>query len=582
MPNFYPQWYAYGGDPYEAFNARIFDGVSNIYQTGSLKGYTKSKSNGVTTLSMEGADDVTLQKGQYYNKAMGRVENKADAAAGALNALGSLGELAQNVIGMADIEDTTGIENNIEETANSDFTGASSNADMLSSWNSINWQKNDYKSKDIRGMNTGDKILGVVGATGQGAAAGSQINVPWGTIAGAAVGLGAGLGGVFAGDRKARKKAAELNTQATMANRDATNAFAQANTQLANQQWINRMYNLSAYGGPLGDGVRVYDTGGAEAEYTGTEMMDPPQWMKDIFFRRRKRKLDRKGIIPVFDEYGREVDRRDPDEQEMMFIQQFGLDELRNRMISSASNERRFSRDFGFGNHPSDYPDNGNMNQAMDEIFSYGLASGNLTPNQVVAYGIVPLHEINEYKSIDEPNYNPGKKVNPNDNSIGMEQTLGWHQLSKTYRVDKDDYSKIIKEPDYYNAYDNYFRYLEENGLEHNRDNYNKYIFSKYLEDKWYDYNRWLKKLPRGKVDKNEFGPNGPKLWEIWNDPNSTLEQLAEVVSQVFERSSSRHNKEYNAQNDSNVRKVYDYFMYRYPQYMTREYFELHNDYGGN
>ena len=64
------------------------------------------------------------------------------------NGLGSAGSIVSGVTGIVDsalknarIADTTGIENSIEDTQNTDFSNASDTTSLLDSWNSINWQR---------------------------------------------------------------------------------------------------------------------------------------------------------------------------------------------------------------------------------------------------------------------------------------------------------------------------------------------------------------------------------------------------------------------------------------------------------
>lgn len=174
------------------------------------------------------------------------------------NGLGSAGSIVSGVTGIVDsalkndqIADTTGIENSIEETQNTDFSNASDTASLLDSWNSINWQDADYTMKDVRGGSIGGMIGNTISAIGSGATAGAQVGGPWGAIGGAAAGLFGSLAGIFTGNAKARKKAAELNKKANIANQAATNNFDYTAENLEKQQYKNMLANVTKDGGKI-------------------------------------------------------------------------------------------------------------------------------------------------------------------------------------------------------------------------------------------------------------------------------------------------------------------------------------------
>ena len=71
------------------------------------------------------------------------------------------------------------------------------------------------------------------------------------SIVGAAVGLGGALGGIFAGNARARRKAAELNKAANIANMTVTNNFDYKNEALESQRYQNMQANIAAEGGRI-------------------------------------------------------------------------------------------------------------------------------------------------------------------------------------------------------------------------------------------------------------------------------------------------------------------------------------------
>lgn len=174
------------------------------------------------------------------------------------NGLSSAGSIVSGVTGIVDsalknaqIADTTGMENSIADTQNTDFNSASDTTSLLDSWNSINWQDADYTMKDVRGVSTGEMIGNTISAVGSGAMAGAQIAGPWGAVGGAAAGLiGSGIG-IFTGNAKARKKAAELNEKANIANQAVTNNFDYTSESLEKQQYKDMLANVAKDGGKI-------------------------------------------------------------------------------------------------------------------------------------------------------------------------------------------------------------------------------------------------------------------------------------------------------------------------------------------
>lgn len=181
-----------------------------------------------------------------------------DAFSSVGSGLSSAGSIVGGVTGIVDsalknaqIADTTGIENSIGETQNTDFSNASDTTSLLDSWNSINWQNADYTMNDVRGVSIGEMIGNTISAVGQGAMSGAQVAGPWGAIGGAAAGLLGSGAGIFAGYSKAKKKAAELNERANIANQAATNNFDYTAENLEKQQYKDMLANVTKDGGKI-------------------------------------------------------------------------------------------------------------------------------------------------------------------------------------------------------------------------------------------------------------------------------------------------------------------------------------------
>lgn len=219
---------------YRSLNRRVFSGETNTGIQQSSEGLSSLADTASSVLGGMGLD-------------------KASGALGkAGGIIGGVTQMADIAMKNAQIADTSGIESSIEDTKFTDFTDKNDSSSLLDSWNSLNWQNSDYEMKDVRGLSTGQMIGNTFSSVATGAMAGAQaVPGPWGAIAGAAVGLGSSLAGIFVGNKKARKKAEELNRLAEEANKRQTNSF---NTQVASvnqENFMNRLANVAAKGGPL-------------------------------------------------------------------------------------------------------------------------------------------------------------------------------------------------------------------------------------------------------------------------------------------------------------------------------------------
>ena len=170
------------------------------------------------------------EKGLGWNKASGDALKSSFSNVGsAINSVGSVvggvTSIVDSAMKNAQTADTTGIESNIQELKDETFSEATDSESLLDAYNSINFQKDNYSMKDIRGVSGGEMAMNTLSAIGSGASAGASVGGPWGAVAGAAVGLGGALAGIFTGNSKARKKAKMLNLAAKDANNRAIDAF---------------------------------------------------------------------------------------------------------------------------------------------------------------------------------------------------------------------------------------------------------------------------------------------------------------------------------------------------------------------
>lgn len=209
------------------------------------KYYTKRRGRNVLNLSGErlykfsGEDDTGYTK---VEKALGGIGSIA----------GGITTIIDSAKKNAQIADTSAIEASIENTGNADFSENSDYQSFLDSISNFNYAKDDYEMSDVRGVSGWDMVGNTLSSIGAGATAGFQSGGgPWGAIAGAAVGLGSSLAGIFIGNKKAREKAAELNAAAELANDRADASKMMQFNSLNNDSYIESLKNLAADGGSI-------------------------------------------------------------------------------------------------------------------------------------------------------------------------------------------------------------------------------------------------------------------------------------------------------------------------------------------
>lgn len=168
------------------------------------------------------------------------------------NVVGGITSIIDSSLKNAQIADTTGIEDSIKNLRDTDFSEATNSDSLIDAYNNLDFLKDDYSWKDIRGASNGELVGNTLSAIGSGAMAGASVGGPYGAIAGAAIGLGGGLAGIFAGKNKARKKARFLNQAAEAANNMAIDNYDfQVNDVMQNNARNAMQYAYAAEGGPI-------------------------------------------------------------------------------------------------------------------------------------------------------------------------------------------------------------------------------------------------------------------------------------------------------------------------------------------
>ena len=174
-----------------------------------------------------------------------------DNVLGSLGSIGStLGTFATSFKENASVKDMSGKKALIEDAGNTQFSEDDYDS-LLNQWNNINWQRPNYRAKDLKGISTGQQISNVFNSTASGAATGAKIGGPWGALAGSIAGLGTAIGGIFSGKKKAKVLADQLNSMSLLANTDNIADYNRA-VMMANNNIYDNLYgNFKSKGGSI-------------------------------------------------------------------------------------------------------------------------------------------------------------------------------------------------------------------------------------------------------------------------------------------------------------------------------------------
>lgn len=222
----------------------IFDGEHNFGATIEKIDFNPALQDKARALKQSGLaqPSQTQSSGFDFSNFMGK----------AGNVVSGVTSIIDSSLKNAQIADTTGIENNIKDLRDTDFSGATDSNSLLNAYNNLNFQKDDYSWKDVRGVSNGELVGNTLSATGSGAMAGASVGGWIGAIVGAAAGLGGSVGGIFAGKNKAKRKAKFLNQAAEAANDMAIDNYDfQVNDVMQDNARNAMQYAYAADGGPI-------------------------------------------------------------------------------------------------------------------------------------------------------------------------------------------------------------------------------------------------------------------------------------------------------------------------------------------
>lgn len=240
----------------KSFTGNIFDGEHNFEAIPPINNYVSNFVD-INKLTPEQAKlaGFTPTNDKLATSSFDKPKSGFDAS----NFIGKAGNVVSGVTSIIDsslqnakIADTTGIENNIKDFRETDFSEATDSNSLINAYNNLNFLKDDYSWKDVRGVSNSELFGNTLSAVGSGAMAGASVGGPWGAVAGAAIGLGGSLAGIFTGKNKAKRKARFLNQAAEAANNTAIDNYDFQVDDVMQDNARNAMkYAYAAEGGPI-------------------------------------------------------------------------------------------------------------------------------------------------------------------------------------------------------------------------------------------------------------------------------------------------------------------------------------------
>lgn len=240
----------------KSFAGNIFDGEHNFGAVTPVNNYVSNFVD-INKLNPEQAKlaGFTPTNNNLVSSSFSTPKSGFDVSAfigKAGNVVSGVTSIMDSSLKNAQIADTTGIENNIKDLRDTDFSEATDSDSLINAYNNLNFLKDDYSWKDVRGVSNSELFGNTLSAVGSGAMAGASVGGPYGAIAGAAIGLGGSLAGIFTGKNKARKKARFLNQAAEAANNMAIDNYDfQVNNVMQDNARSALQYAYAANGGPI-------------------------------------------------------------------------------------------------------------------------------------------------------------------------------------------------------------------------------------------------------------------------------------------------------------------------------------------
>lgn len=194
----------------------------------------------------------TLSQEQFDTVKSAINSGKASAAmGGGMAALQGATQIMGNVMNMAQITDTTEQENQIKGVSELGNTDYDSFEQLSADYDKLAASPMRFDYRTIRGKRNEELVGSVADSALSGAAAGLAVGGPWGALAGGVVGLGAGLAGVFTGNRAAQDKKEALELEADVASRQAQRNLSLANDNMMEYNFRSGVSRRAEFGGKI-------------------------------------------------------------------------------------------------------------------------------------------------------------------------------------------------------------------------------------------------------------------------------------------------------------------------------------------
>ena len=194
----------------------------------------------------------TITQDQFDSAKSAINSSKASAAiGGGIAALQGATQIMGNVMNMTQIADTTEQENQIKGVSELGNTDYNSFEQINADYEKLAASPMRFDYQTIRGKSNEELAGGVATSALSGAAAGLAVGGPWGALAGGVVGLGAGLAGVFTGNRAARDRKERLELEADVASRQAQRNLSLANENMMDYNFRSGVSRRADFGGKI-------------------------------------------------------------------------------------------------------------------------------------------------------------------------------------------------------------------------------------------------------------------------------------------------------------------------------------------
>lgn len=211
---------------------------SNAFKNRQTDGYVDSNGNYQSAYYSYGNNEI---EGGNSEGDSGFQFGGGDGISSALAVMNGLTNIAGTTFGMMQTADTSQQRNAIRDISNIGTSQYGNYGQMLTDYDRLSYTPS-LRYEDIRGRSRGELAGDVFSNTLTGATTGLQVGGPWGALAGGIIGLGAGVGGVLAGNYNARQELRDLEANRYIA---SDRALQNLNAQLENYSDYNHRRNVA-------------------------------------------------------------------------------------------------------------------------------------------------------------------------------------------------------------------------------------------------------------------------------------------------------------------------------------------------